>query len=115
MYWDWQNGRPRTRPISITDETLQLTTQGGDIAVPIQRLPLNKASRILGVYLSPEGNFSDQITILKKKADEFSVSLRSPKPTPQDIKTFHRTTYEPAMRYVLPTLAIDEEALAPIQ
>ena len=115
MYWNWQNGRPCTRPISNTDASLQLTTQGGNTPDLIQRLPLNKATMILGVHLSPEGNFSDQIIILKKKADEFSVRLRSPKLTPQDIVTFQRTTYGPAMRYVLPALAINEEELAPIQ
>jgi hypothetical protein len=115
MYWDWQSGRPRTRPIRITDDTLKLTTKGGDTAVPIQQLPVNNATQILGVHLSPEGNFSDQIIILKKKTDNFSVRLQSPKLTPQDNETFHRTTYGPAMRYVLPTLVIDEEALAPIQ
>ena len=29
--------------------------------------------------------------------------------------TFHRTTYGPSMRYVIPALAIDEEELAPVQ
>lgn len=45
-----------------------------------------------------------------------AIRLRSPKLTPQDIKTFHRTMYAPAMRYVLPAaLAVDEEELAPVQ
>ena len=115
MYWDWQQGRPRTRPISQDDANVKLTTQGGTTETPIKRMPLETANRILGVHLSPIGNFSEQIIILKKKADEFAIKLRSPKLTPQDITTFHRTTYGPAMCYVLPALAIDEEELAPIQ
>ena len=92
MYWDWQHGRQRTQePISPDDTALKLTTQGGTTETPIKRMPLGTL-----------GNFSDQIIILKKKADDFAIRLRSPKLTPQDITTFHRTTYGPAMRYVLP-------------
>jgi hypothetical protein len=115
MYWDWQQGRPRTRPISPDDTVLKLTTQGGTTETTIKRMPIETATCILGVHLSPMGNFSDHIIILKKKADDFAIRLRSPKLTPQEITTFHRTTYGPAMRYVLPAHAIDEEELAPIQ
>jgi hypothetical protein len=63
--------------------------------------------RILGIYCSPDGDFSTQLQILKKKADSYAHCLRSPQLTPQDIHTFHRTMYGPSMRYVLPALAID--------
>jgi hypothetical protein len=118
MYWDWHLGRPYTRAISPDDApTVSLTTQGNHSGTPtvIKRLPLDKASRILGVHLSPNGNFSAQLQVLKDKADTLSIRLRSPKLTPQDIQTFHRTMYMPAMKYVLPALAVDEEELQPIQ
>ena len=35
--------------------------------------------------------------------------------TPQDIHTFHRATYGPSMRCVLPALTIDEEELSTVQ
>jgi hypothetical protein len=116
MFWDWKNGRPSLRPIDSTDPTLTLVTQGQtNESSTIKRLPLNKASRILGVYLAPDGNFSEQLGVLKEKADSFAIRLRTPKLTPRDIQTFHQTMYAPAMRYVLPCLAIDEEELEPIQ
>ena len=59
--------------------------------------------------------FSEQLGVLKEKADSFAIRLRTPKLTPRDIQTFHQTMYAPAMRYVLPCLAIDEEELEPIQ
>ena len=115
IYWEWKDGRPQPRDISATDPTLQLTTQGDSTPIAIIRLPLSQASRILGVHLAPDGNFSTQLRILKNKANEFSIRLRSPRLTPQDIHTFHRTMYSPSMKFVLPTLAVDEEELAPIQ
>jgi hypothetical protein len=96
---------------------LTLTTQGQENITPIviKRNEINKANCILGIHLSPDGDFSTQLKILKKKADTYAHSLRSPRLTPQDIHTFHRTTYGPSMRYVLPALAIDEEELNSVQ
>lgn len=80
MYWDWKNGRPKIRPAQPQDDTVALTTQGNTTATPtpIRRTDTNKANRILGVYLSPDGDFKDQIQILKQKADQFATRLRSP-------------------------------------
>jgi hypothetical protein len=117
MYWDWKQGRPQTHDVDMNDNSLHLTTQGNHTGVPtlINRVPLDKASRLLGVYLSPNGNFSSHFKVLQAKADTFSIRLHSPKLSPQDVLTFHRTMYTPAMKYVLPALAVDEEELAPIQ
>ena len=115
LYWDWKSGRPQARAITATDRPLQLTTQGAKTLTPIERSSINHASRILGIHLAPDGNFSKQLEVLKTKADEMAIRLRSPKLTPQDIRTFHRTMYAPAMRYVLPALAVDEEELAQVQ
>jgi hypothetical protein len=60
MYWDWEKGRPTLRPIDSADPHLHLNTQGEtNDPTPIKRIPLNKASQILGVYLAPDGNFSE--------------------------------------------------------
>ena len=116
MHWDWKLGRPLLCPVSPVDPPLTLTTQGEHTnATPIRRLPLSKASRILGVHLSPDGDFPSKWIVLKEKADTFAIRLRSPKLTPTDIQTFHQTMYALAMRYFLPSLAVDKEELAPIQ
>jgi hypothetical protein len=114
LHWKWEKGRPTLTTIAPHHKDLTLTTQGQDNAPPttIRRCEINKATRILGLYLSPDGDFSTQLQILKKKADTYAHCLRSPRLTPQDIHTFHRTTYGPSMRYVLPALAIDEEELS---
>jgi hypothetical protein len=115
MHWDWTHGRPHLRKRSTADPQLFLKTQGSPETQPIKRLEPNKASRILGVYVSPNGDFSEQLQVMKTKADQFAIRLRSPRLRPVDIHTFHRTMYAPAMRYVLPALAVDEEELAKVQ
>jgi hypothetical protein len=114
LHWTWaKNGQPTLSKIEPHHKDLTLTTQGQDEKPPttITRCDTDTATRILGVYLSPDGDFSTQLKILKKKADTLAHRLRSPRLTPQDILTFHRTTYGPSMRYVLPSLAVDEEEL----
>ncbi len=118
LHWTWaKNGRPTLSKIEPHHKDLTLTTQGQDEKPPttITRCDTDTATRILGVYLSPDGDFSTQLKILKKKADTFAHRLRLPRLTPQDILTFHRTTYGPSMRYVLPSLAVDEEELNTVQ
>ena len=115
LYWDWEKGRPTLCPITDQDPTLQLTTQGNAEKTSIKRLNPKIASRILGVHLSPMGDFSTQLQILRTKANNFAIRLRSPKLTATDIATFHRTAYAPSMRYVLPVIVIDEEELATVQ
>ncbi|KAI2496043.1 hypothetical protein MHU86_18464 [Fragilaria crotonensis] len=60
-------------------------------------------------------DFSAHIKALKAKADKFAGYLKSPRLTPGDIRVFHRTIYDPAMRYSLPAVAVDEEELAQVQ
>jgi hypothetical protein len=116
MHWIWEHGRPHSSPICSTNMDLTLTTQGNDTTrTVIKRHPLNHVTRIFGVHLSPDGNFTNQLRILKQKADTFANALQSPRLTPQDIITFHRTTYGPSMRYVLPAISTDEESLSTVQ
>jgi hypothetical protein len=80
-----------------------------------KRLSSSKAIKILSIYLAPDGNFSEQLTVLKSKVDELAIRLQSPNLTPRDIKTYHKTIYTPAMQYILPRLAITKDDLQPVQ
>jgi hypothetical protein len=53
--------------------------------------------------------------IMQTKADIYAIRLQSPRLRPADIITFMRTTYIPAMGYILPCLAVNEEALQQVQ
>jgi hypothetical protein len=113
--WEWKKGRPCIRDLRPTDPTVCVTSIRNGVEEPIRYQPYSRASRILGVYLSPSGDFAHQVEILKQKADTYAARLGSPRISTQDVMTFLRTTYIPAMGYVLPSLAMDEEGLTSIQ
>jgi hypothetical protein len=114
--WEWNNqGRPVVRSKAESDPEVRITSMQTGTEEAIRYQPYDKSSRILGVYLSPDGDFSHQLLVLKQKADTYAARLNSPRITKQDAYTFMRTTYNPAMGYVLPSLAIDEENLHSVQ
>jgi hypothetical protein len=76
---------------------------------------VDTSSRMLGVMLNPMGDFSDHISMLKKRADDYSRRLLSPCITSSDASIFHQSIYIPSMRYSLAALAVDEQALSVIQ
>ena len=78
-------------------------------------MDLIEAPRILGVYLSPSGDFSKHISVLKERADTFSLRLQSPKRKISDAPLFHKTIYVPTIRYSLATMVVDKECLKGIQ
>ncbi|KAI2500344.1 hypothetical protein MHU86_14152 [Fragilaria crotonensis] len=84
-------------------------------ASEIKRTDPATSTRMLGVYLNPMGDFSDHLEILKQKANSYASRLMNPRLTPSHIRIFHRSIYIPSMRYSLPALAVDEEALGGIQ
>jgi hypothetical protein len=75
IYWEWHKGRPTLRKSRETDPDITLQThqcpenevkRGAQIkytAAPTE------TTRILGVYLNPIGDFTDQIRVLQKKSD----------------------------------------------
>ena len=115
LRWEWQSGRPSLRKILPSDPTLTLTQGTDSTPTTITQHSPEHSSRMLGVYLNPLGDFSDHLLVLKKKADDFSRHILSPRLSAADIKIFHRSIYIPAMRYSLAAVAADEESLAFVQ
>ena len=113
--WEWKNGRPVIRKIQPDDPTLSLTQGDAPTPVLIKQHPPTHSSRMLGVYLNPMGDFSDHLVVLKKKADDFSRRIMSPRLTSADISTFHRSIYIPSMRYGLAAVAANEQSLGSVQ
>lgn len=116
LRWEWKYGRPSIRKIQSEDPTVNLT-QGADASkeYKITRHNLEHSSRMLGVYLNPMGDFSEHLQALRKKADDFSRRILSPRLTEADVEIFHRSIYIPSMRYSLAAIAADEESLAFVQ
>jgi hypothetical protein len=115
LFWDWRNGRPQLRPILATDPGIHLRKGSSSETTTIRRQSVDSASRLLGVYQTPEGDFSKHLAIMKTKADKFAGYLRSPRLSASDVRIFHRTMYGPAMRYSLHAIAVDEEEFETVQ
>jgi hypothetical protein len=115
--WEWHHGRPCVYqiPSTHTSHAVSVTSYTTGDTETISFQSYSQPHRILGVHLTASGDFSHQIALLKRKADTFANRLYSPRLTSKDIITFLRTTYVPAMGYVLPSLAVDEEALHTVQ
>ena len=75
MFWDWRKGRPQLRSISETDPSVTLRRGDSEVHTTIKRQDVDKASRLLGVYQTPNGDFSDHINIMKTKADKYAGYL----------------------------------------
>jgi hypothetical protein len=79
LVWEWKAGRPVLRTIHDDDPALRLY-QGTNRAVEqIRRTDPTSASRILGVHISPVGDFLSQIQVLKEKCEPFALLLKLPK------------------------------------
>ena len=116
MYWDWRQGRPHIRAATSDDPSIQLYQGSRDrTKTNIRRQAISEATRILGVYQTPAGDFAAHIKVLKAKADTYAGYLKSPRLSTTDVRVFHKTIYDPAMRYSLPAVAVDEEELDSIQ
>ncbi|KAI2512858.1 hypothetical protein MHU86_1404 [Fragilaria crotonensis] len=116
VYWEWDKGRPRIRPVSPQDPSITLQNSVGNPSPQaIPRMSLEASSRVLGVHLSPSGDFSESIKVYKRKADEFAARLHSPRIRAPEARIFHRSIYVPTMRYGLAALSASEETLAGVQ
>lgn len=96
------------------DPEVKLCQGTSTVATPIRRMDLEDAPRLLGVFMSPTGDFSEHIRVLKNRADTFAVKLKSPKLKVADALLFHQTIYVPTMRYSLAAIAANEESLTTI-
>jgi hypothetical protein len=115
LRWEWKQGRPVIRKIQPDDPTISLTQGDTQTPIKIKQHSVAHSSRMLGVYINPMGDFSDHLIVMKKKADEFSRRILSPRLTAADISIFHRSIYIQSIRYSLAAVAANEESLASVQ
>jgi hypothetical protein len=117
LQWEWKQGRPTLYRRQAEDANISIITKSTGVPTTsvIQYNPPNQSTRILGVHLNPLGDFTDQLAILKKKSHQMSTRIKSSRISAENMHTFLRTMYAPAMLYALPAMAVDEEHLAPVQ
>ena len=114
IYWEWRQGRPILRARTPGDPSIHVTNHDTPGA-SIRYTPPHESNRILGVYLNPLGDFTKQLQVLREKSDGMANRIRSSRITANNMQTFLRTMYAPAMLYALPAIATDEENLASVQ
>ena len=69
-----EEGRPSLQQNKMEEPPLTLTTQGDQTKeLTIKCLPTSKAIKILGIFLVPDGNFSEQLKLLKSKVDVLAI------------------------------------------
>jgi hypothetical protein len=117
LYWEWKHGRPSLYRRQANDAEVNLATEStGKVSKSvIQYIPPTKSTRVLGVHINQMGDFTDQLNALREKSDKMANQLRFSRITPDNMMTFLRTMYAPAMLYALPAVATDEENLAGVQ
>jgi hypothetical protein len=118
LHWEWNCGRPTIyhRKDDDADITLETRSTGTPTTSVIKYNSPNKSTRILGVYVNPLGDFTEQLDMLRRKSDSMAIRTKFSRISPENIMlVFLRTMYAPSMLYALPAMATDEENLAPVQ
>ena len=88
------------------DAELFVTTRAG--REPIERLPTSVASRILGVYMAPDGNQSEQIRQLRAKTEAWADRVRSGHLARGDAWHYFQSTIKRTMAYPLAATTLTE-------
>jgi hypothetical protein len=76
--WEWCHGRPQLRQPQPQDPGVTIKSLDSTKVERIKYQSYGSASRILGVYIAPDGDYSHQIDILKQKADNYAIRLQLP-------------------------------------
>jgi hypothetical protein len=115
VHWYWKDGRPTMYIPLPTDPTVCLTCSTTHRKEMLQYCGTTDGPRTLGVRLSPDGSSDSQLKVLHAKVATFASALSRARYTYAQAATCHDSYYVPMMRYVLPTLAVDEECLEQVQ
>jgi hypothetical protein len=75
MTWLWKNGICSLAPPSLSPSTLLLTTGTNPLTVIVPQISSYTGFRTLGVYVTPSGNFQQQVKILRGYAETFKSQI----------------------------------------
>ena len=88
---------------------LTLSTRDKNKAtIDLQRLPCDKASEMLGIYMAPSGNRTKMVEELRKKAVDWASRIRLGRASPQVAWTALHTTISAKLKYALPACTFNE-------
>ena len=76
--------------------------------IDLQRLPCDKVSEMLGIYMAPFGNRNKMVEALRKKAVDWASRIRLGRASPQVAWTALHTTISAKLKYALPVCTFNE-------
>ena len=94
-----------TPPCPLTLSTRDKTKATIDLQ---RRLPCDKASKMLGIYMAPSGNRNKMVEELRKKAVDWASRIRLGRASPQVAWTALHTTISAKLKYALPACTFNE-------
>ena len=101
-----KNGKPE---YVENEAALYVETRQG--RKPIERLPVSAASRILGVYIAPDGNSEVQVKELRKKTEQWADRVRSGHLPKADAWHYLHTTIKRSLLYPLLATTLGQTGL----
>jgi hypothetical protein len=99
-----KNGKPK---YVENEATLSVATRQGRKS--IERLPVSAASRILGVYIAPDGNNEEQVKQLRKKTEQWADRVRSGHLPKTDAWYYLQSTIKRSLLYPLLATTLTEK------
>ena len=103
----WKHGRWVATDSGENLDLLATTTTGTRIS--LKRLHANEASKMLGIYVAPDGNNTAQITELKKASNDWGSKMRQGHSTRKEAWTALSTNITAKLKYPLPACSLTEK------
>jgi hypothetical protein len=102
LHWQWEHGLPHLTPVSkMLIEPLQLTSGWSKDSTLIRQRDVTEAHKTLGVFITPTGDESAQVTALLEKSCHISNLVLSSNFSRIETLTAYRTMWFPAVSYSL--------------
>lgn len=85
----------------MVDREATLTVETAEGRKELECLPISQPSRILGVWMAPDGNSKEQVRQLRKVTEEWADRVRSGHIMKADAWHYYQTTVKKSLEYPL--------------
>jgi ribonuclease HI len=113
---DWsfdENGHPYLK--DLTPLPLTIINSASGLRQIIQEKATSESHRTLGVRLTPNGTWQDEINYLQNKADKIAFRIQKAKCTRNDARILERCVYRPSLTYSLEVTNLSRKECDTIQ
>jgi ribonuclease HI len=118
MQWLWKQGIPKLATIREAPATIALTTGENPLPDTVPRIEPTQGFRTLGVYLTPSGQYTSQVKVLRRHAEQLKQLLSQSHLSPSEAYCCLMMYVRPKLNYPDPSVSLTEiqchHILAPI-